>query len=699
MTPKVSVIVPVYNTSEYLGQCLESILMQTLTDIEVICVDDGSTDDSLSCLEGYSFLDSRLKVIHQENAGGGAARNRGLREATGEYIICLDSDDSFAPDMLEKMVRQIEETGADIAVCGHAVFDQTAQKITAVNPIGKQYLKQPVWKPEEFIENLFIFCPPAPWNKLIRANLIRDNNIAFDEHAHADDLMFHCLVLAAAHKITMLADTPVYYRTNTIVQQSRNKKDAVADIMRTLTSAYENLKRLSLWDTVQVGFLNRIRRSLQFELMDCEAHQKRSGLMSVRSHLPQELYDQVFSSSYPAISVIIPAFNMSRYLPECLDSIIHQTLQNIEIICVDDGSTDNTLDILNHYAATDSRIKVIHQENTGLAGARNAALEKAAGLFIHCVDADDYLEPDTCECLYTYMTIFGLEMCQIAAIEFNDQTRKEFVDPYHALGWLPEKFSPVFTYQHVRPQLPNIAVTACLTCYNRNFLIKNQINWVRERLFYEDTPFFIEAFLKAERVGALPEKFYHRRVHAGAVTQNLHTNFQDYLEIIKRTLIMLRRIKADEATFLSYLYTLTTKAWMNFARMVPPVQEMQAAGLYDFCLTILKKYHYPLVGGLQVWCLKYASTKGKKELYTLKFLLLLAKLNRAEYTINLIQVVRKPDVSVKILGLPVFQVQRNPMILDEEDLPQQQKVKKAEEIFYKIFGLTFLKVEKKDLYG
>ena len=106
MSPKVSVIIPVYNSAEYLGQCLDSIFLQTLNDIEVICVDDGSTDDSPSILSTYAMLDDRLKLVHQENAGPGVARNRGMQEATGEFIIFLDSDDFFHKEMLEKMVAK-----------------------------------------------------------------------------------------------------------------------------------------------------------------------------------------------------------------------------------------------------------------------------------------------------------------------------------------------------------------------------------------------------------------------------------------------------------------------------------------------------------------------------------------------------------------------------------------------------------------
>ena len=116
--PKVSVIIPVYNSSEYIRHCLDSLLSQTLEDIEILCVDDGSTDDSLSILEEYSRKDERVRVLTQENAGAGAARNHGLREARGKYLSFLDSDDYFEPDMLEKARKYIIHYKADFVVFG-----------------------------------------------------------------------------------------------------------------------------------------------------------------------------------------------------------------------------------------------------------------------------------------------------------------------------------------------------------------------------------------------------------------------------------------------------------------------------------------------------------------------------------------------------------------------------------------------------
>ena len=116
MSVKVSVILPVYNASDYLHQCMDSIVGQTLKDIEIICVDDGSTDNSLDILKEYEQKDKRVKVIQQKNAGAGAARNNGLSIATGEYLSFLDSDDFFEPDMLEKAYEKAKGSNAQIVV-------------------------------------------------------------------------------------------------------------------------------------------------------------------------------------------------------------------------------------------------------------------------------------------------------------------------------------------------------------------------------------------------------------------------------------------------------------------------------------------------------------------------------------------------------------------------------------------------------
>ena len=118
MKPMISIIVPVYKVEPYLRQCVDSILRQTYRDIEVLLIDDGSPDRCGDICDEYGAKDQRVRVFHTENRGLSAARNLGLREAKGEYIGFVDSDDWIEPDMYEVLLRRIEETGADIGVCG-----------------------------------------------------------------------------------------------------------------------------------------------------------------------------------------------------------------------------------------------------------------------------------------------------------------------------------------------------------------------------------------------------------------------------------------------------------------------------------------------------------------------------------------------------------------------------------------------------
>ena len=131
--PKVSVIIPVYNTAEFVGECLDSLLNQTLTNIEIICVDDGSTDDSLFILRKYAEVDKRITVLTQQNKGAGVARNYGMSVAKGEYLSFLDSNDFFAHDMLSATTDAADKTQADIIVYRFEKYNHVTGEYTSAN--------------------------------------------------------------------------------------------------------------------------------------------------------------------------------------------------------------------------------------------------------------------------------------------------------------------------------------------------------------------------------------------------------------------------------------------------------------------------------------------------------------------------------------------------------------------------------------
>ncbi len=693
MSPKVSVIIPVYNVAEYLGQCLDTILLQTLQDIEVICVDDGSTDDSLSILNTYAMFDDRLKVIHQDNKGAAAARNQGLKQATGEFMIFLDADDFFEGNMLEEMVAKAEEDGSDIVCAGHYLFDNNIKQKTEEVKIEEKFVKKSPAKPEDFGKDLFTFCDPAAWNKLIRSHIIKENNLSFDESAsYVDDVFFACCSLTCSKQISIMKDSYLYYRTHLATQQTSFRKDRFPDTLRTMVHLYDKLKQLH-GDKFLAPFIPRLRRIIAYILNACPSQEKREKLLSIRPELPSEIVQRLFSQnlSGAAVSIIIPVYNAAEFLPECLDSCLNQTLKEIEIICVDDGSTDNSLEILNDYAKRDNRIIVLQQKNQRQAIARNKAMEVATGEFIQFLDADDYMEPDTCECLYLYSTIFGLDMCQCTAVEFYNHNKKEFEDPYHCLTWLPDDFQAVFNHYTIPNILPHMAVTAWLTFYRRNFLIRHNIKWINKKIAYEDTPFFVESILKAKRVGALKTPFYHRRVHSAATTQQMTSNFNEYVEILKYTLKLVKKL-ADQDLLKLYCHVFLQKVWINFARFEQNDKLNMAKYLYDFCQILQKKYRIVLPPDVYAWCLRYLKNLPKSYKERLKFAIstLKAKCVRDEYHLNLFQWQRSP-FKISILNLPI-------LYSTTKMMPSTEKNQKEDIIhsiiWIKFCGIPFLKIKE-----
>ena len=216
-TPKVSIVIPVYNTEKYLCQCLDSVINQTLTDFEIICVDDGSTDESPSILSNYEKRDSRFKVISQSNKGPGTARNIGMNQASGEYLIFLDSDDWFELDFLSKLVETCEIHQSDISICRSVEFDTETGKESPSNWMLKTELlpsKKTVFSPEEAATVLFQFTYGMAWDKLYRRSFLMNEGISFPNLKNSEDLAFVFPTLLAAKRIAVIEKVLVHHRIN-----------------------------------------------------------------------------------------------------------------------------------------------------------------------------------------------------------------------------------------------------------------------------------------------------------------------------------------------------------------------------------------------------------------------------------------------------------------------------------------------------
>ena len=213
--PKVSVILPVYNVGKYLRQSLDSLINQTLKDIEIICVNDGSTDDSYEILEEYKAKDARIKVIHKENKGTGAARNDGLRIAQGECIGFVDPDDWVKPNMFECLYGLIKEKNLDIAMCMPDGYDEK-NAINAPFPYFVDANFENIIDDRTFNwRDLSPFSyPMCVWNKLYTKELFDKNNIDFAEGLDFEDHKVIFGTLLTAEKIFFIREKLYVYRFN-----------------------------------------------------------------------------------------------------------------------------------------------------------------------------------------------------------------------------------------------------------------------------------------------------------------------------------------------------------------------------------------------------------------------------------------------------------------------------------------------------
>ncbi len=199
MEKRVSVIVPVYNTKAYLKDCIESILEQTYKNLEVILVDDGSSDGSCTVLEEYAQKDSRIRLLFQENAGQGVARNRALDVVTGDYIAFVDSDDRIMPDMFESMVTAMEKEDCDISICGIRSISAYSGKQADSKTVSKVTVLEGESIMEAYVTGK-IFTGMC--DKIYRAHLFKD--IRFPAIRSREDVYILHEVLGGAKRLCFL---------------------------------------------------------------------------------------------------------------------------------------------------------------------------------------------------------------------------------------------------------------------------------------------------------------------------------------------------------------------------------------------------------------------------------------------------------------------------------------------------------------
>ena len=697
---KVSVIVSVSGSAKYLKQCLDSVFSQNIEGLEVIAVDDCSSDDSSAILAEYASKHENLRLLKDEDAGLGDARNLGIKNASGRYVAFVDGCDYY-PDgnVLSDLYDFAEScelniTGGYREVIADANDDESGHKPLSDDPVYmllKNEKENLVCTPDSLIPE----CMPQAY--LFNAAFLKDHNFVFPAHPiDYVSLFLWASVLKAGEfglvkrccyvnrfKCTDVILTPGIFDDligscgHILRYSSENNLEALHErIYRVLNITMKNKLVLFIKQTLSVTIKLCCQMCYELSALNYEILSKvynrpccyspllessaevlatmlyrnetawndtdeiMNSLNSLRSdylqhggesshidiflikvlfclwrpavphYIRMAVYEAVKDNAFsldklfndsrlsvnraklksiiPAVefneryqsrnnekhvevvksaeaaeniilSVIIPVYNVEKYLEECLDSVVVlNRIPGMEVICVNDGSEDGSLEILKNYADKYRNITVLSQDNAGLSAARNVAMKYARGRYIHFLDSDDAITQGCYQKSLELMEKQNLDVLFFNASGFYEEPALEkeypsYRDAYRKNQIEGEIISGI-EYYCKRTINGNFIVQACMYISRRSFLEENHLIFP-QGIIYEDNLFTIELMVLASRVMHVNDEFYRRRVRRGSLTIN-KTEFKHafgYFITYKKLLDFTRSLDIS-AVYKDYLF-------------------------------------------------------------------------------------------------------------------------------------------------
>ena len=501
-SPKISVIIPVYNQERYIPQCLDSTLCQTLGDLEVVCIDDGSTDGSGAVLDAYAAKDPRVRVVHRENRGVGPTRNECLAMARGEFVAFMDPDDYYPDDLVfEKLYGAATEHGA--LVCGGSllVYDEDNARL-----IEKKLY------PDRFDEEGFLDYGSFQFDYgyqryIFDRRMLSDSGIEFPAYKRFQDPPFFVKAMVAAGRFYRISAPTYVYRWSKRFSNWDDERvlHLVSAIRDDLSVAAEN-KLYDLFDRT----LARVKIDFKKEIAEHQTDAVKavmSEIMNLSLKVSNKRISMQSPDRHPLVSVVLPVYNAEKYLRQCLNSLKAQTLADMEFICVNDGSTDNSLSIIREFQKDDPRFIAIDKPNRGYGHAMNCGLDAAAGKYVGIVEPDDFVKPEMYERLSAAAEANGVDFVKSGIIyhwEKRPDRDTKITTDSSLIGRVvsPKENAGIF----------NAIMNNVVGVYRRDFIERGHIRFTETPgASYQDNSFYLQVHFLAKSAFLLGESFYFYR--------------------------------------------------------------------------------------------------------------------------------------------------------------------------------------------
>lgn len=283
--PLVSIVIPAYNAEPFFDECLSSVEGQTYRNLEIIIVDDGSTDGTLEIATSHAEHDSRIVVVSQQNQYAGVARNNGMDLATGEYICFLDADDVFRPKMIERMVCRAEESRSDIVVCRSAHLDNVTHAVSSIDyslclvDLKKEY------SGAELKDVMFRFCVGWPWDKLYRLSYVKRVGLRFQPLRTTNDAYFVFLSLIYAGRIVFVDEEFVLHRTNNSNSLEYSRGKSSKNALVAASAIKDNLCQNGLYSDFERSYVNWVVNFFAWNIKTLTGDAKTEFVSMVKSEV------------------------------------------------------------------------------------------------------------------------------------------------------------------------------------------------------------------------------------------------------------------------------------------------------------------------------------------------------------------------------------------------------------------------------
>ena len=555
---KVSIIISINNIENYLNDCINSLLNQTYKDIEIILINNCSSNNSLFILNRYAKIDKRIVLIQSDNkkSKNFSSIYYGNKFAKGKYVLFLENNKFYSRNMIYDIFNEAEKSKAEILMYR---LDEKNDRKEDINNLYKSVLFN-------YSLNSISF-EPFIWNKLFLRSFIISINVLYDiKKQNNNDFFFVGTSMLISKKIYFYNKIFLYHNLD-----DKNQNEDLYDsfnqleIYSSLLEIKKKLEKMKLYFQLKENFINFVKQSYLYYieknsktsiLIFDELNQRLNslGIDTIQSNSINEdfhkryikhLNDLIFKhvnlakekhevniiknnncSFKPKVSIIIPIYNMEKNIIECLESILNQKLKEIEIICVIDGSTDNSLFLVEKYANKDNRIKIISQINRGLSEARNTGVKFSKGEYIYFIDADDYLDENALFELYSRGAKDNLDIVYfqgniILDDSITGEVRKNFDVNYMNRSYNYSeiyKGPDLFYKMRVNNDYKCVSV---LQLTKREYYEKIGLSFY-PGIVHEDNLFTLTSILFSERCGYVHKSFYNYRIHSNSIIRNLN---------------------------------------------------------------------------------------------------------------------------------------------------------------------------------